>query len=250
MSLQQQKIQLPGVRTMIGVMSGKGGVGKTFVATTLAITLAKMGHKVGLLDADIGGQGAFKMLGISEKLNFTSDNKITPAKKYGISVVSMAGLCATEDEPISWCGPIMSKIIQQMMKESLWGELDYLILDFPTTITDSSLTLLQSFAIDSILLVTSPQALSLAPTRRTVSMLDMFKIPVLGILENLRGEIFGEGGASRLAEMHRLHLLGSIPLRKQIAAFCDQGIPAIFHMEELEMIFNKITKFLAEKVVV
>lgn len=245
--MEIKRIKIPGVKTVIGVLSGKGGVGKTFITGCLAATFAKLGKKTGILDANISCPDIFKIFGIKQKIIPTADNKIIPAEKYGIKIVSMAGLCATEDEPIVWRGPIVSKIIQQLLKETLWGELDVLVIDFPSGTSDAVLTILQSFAVDGVLMVTTPQQLAAIDCRRTINMAIAMKIPILGIAENMRGEVFGEGGAGRVAEIMRIPLLGSIPLRKQIASLCDEGIPPVFHMEELEMIFGKIIRSLDER---
>lgn len=244
-----KKNRLPGIKTVIGVANGKGGVGKTFVAVNLALTFAKLGKKVGLLDADITCPNVFKTLGITQKITPTADNKIVPVQKYGISVVSMAGLTASEEEPLAWRGTIISKILQQFLKETLWGELDILLVDFPPGTSDIALTLMQNFELDGIIVVTTPQSLALTDARRTLQMASLLNVPVLGIVENMRGDIFGERGGSVLGEMYRAPLLGSIPLRKQILTLTDQGVPPVFHMEELEMIFSKIARYTIEKVI-
>lgn len=248
MGLEIQKSKIPGVKSILGVLSGKGGSGKTLVSANLGLTLAKLGSKVGILDADISCPDMFKILGIKQKITPTADNKIIPIEKYGVKVVSMAGLCTTEDEPIAWRGPIISKIIQKLLRETLWGELDILIIDFPTGTSDAAITILQNFSVDGIITVVTPQALSIADARRVTNTLMLLKVPLFGIVENMRGEIFGEGGGNRLAESLRVPLLGSIPLRKQLVNFCDSGEPAVFHMEEMEMIFSKMARSLLEKI--
>lgn len=246
--LPATKSKLPGIKSVIGIMSGKGGVGKTFVTASLAISLTKAGKKVGILDADLSCPNMYKILGITAKLAPTADNKLFPIEKFGVKVISMAGLTGSEDEAIAWRGPIISKIIQQLMKESLWGELDFLLIDFPSGTNDASITILQNFHVDGALVVVTPQQLALLDARKTISALGLMKIPAIGIIENMRGEIFGEGGGMRLAEMYQIPMLGSIPMRRQIVTLCDAGTPAIFHMEELEMIFAKINRVLLESV--
>jgi ATP-binding protein involved in chromosome partitioning len=167
-----------------------------------------------------------------------------------MKIVSMAGLINSEDEPIVWRGPIISRIIQQFLKETLWGELDVLVIDFPTGTSDAVLTILQNFGVDGVLIVTAPQQLATLDARRCIHLAAAMKIPVLGIVENMRGEVFGEGGGARVAEMMRLPFLGSIPLRKQIVSLSDEGIPPVFHMEELEIIFGKIVRNALEKIAV
>ncbi len=250
MSLTLHPTKLPNISCIIGVVSGKGGVGKTFVASNLALTFAKLGNKVGLLDADIACSNIFKVLGIKAKLTPTADNKIIPIEKWGMKIVSMAGLTGSEDEPVVWRGPIISKILQQLLKESIWGELDVLVIDFPTGTGDVALTILQNFAVDGVIIVTTPQELATIDARKAVNMANMLKVPVLGVIENMRGDIFGEGGGSRTAEYARAPLLGSIPLRKQIVGFCDAGMPPLMQMEEVEMLFSRIARAVIEKVVV
>ncbi|MEK7524225.1 MAG: Mrp/NBP35 family ATP-binding protein [Patescibacteria group bacterium] len=241
------KFKLPGIKNVIGIMSGKGGVGKTFVTTNLALTLAKSGKKIGILDADISCPNLYKMLGITSKIVPTADNKIIPAEKWGIKAVSMAGLCGSDDEPIAWRGPILSKIIQQLLKESIWGELDCLFIDFPSGTSDAEITILQNFAVDGIMIVTTPQALAMMDARRTINSAAMLKVPLVGIVENMRGDIFGEGGANRLAETYHTSFLASIPLRKAIVSQCDNGQPTVFNSEEIEMIFLRIARALENK---
>lgn len=247
MGIPIQKTKIPGVKTMLGVLGAKGGSGKTFVTANLGLTLAKLGNKVGILDADISCPDMFKMLGITQKITPTADNKIIPIEKFGVKTISMAGLCATEDEPVAWRGPILSKIIQKFLKETLWGELDILLIDFPTGTSDAEITILQNFSVDGTLLVITPQMLAITDGRRVANTLALLKVPLLGIVENMRGDVFGEGGGNRLAESLRIPLLGSIPLRKQIVHLCDSCEPAVFHMEELEMIFSKMARYLLDK---
>lgn len=245
-----QKIRLPGISKILAIMSGKGGTGKTFVATNLAVLLAGQGKRIGLLDANISCPDVFRALGITSKITPTADNKIIPAEKFGVKAVSMAGLCATEDEPIVWRGPILSKIIQQLLKETVWGELDMLIIDLPPGTSDASITILQQFEIDYAIVVTTPQMLATVNARRAANAAYMLKIPVLGVVENMRGEIFGEGGGSRIAELLHIPFLGSIPMKKQITAFTDAGKPAVLEMEEFAMLFSRIARAVTEQTMV
>ncbi|PIQ77611.1 hypothetical protein COV82_03640 [Candidatus Peregrinibacteria bacterium CG11_big_fil_rev_8_21_14_0_20_46_8] len=248
MALSRHKEKIPGIKRIMGVLSGKGGVGKSFITANLALAMAKMGAKVGILDADIACPSLFRIFDISAKTPPDSNNQIHPVEKYGVKIVSMAGLSATEDEAIVWRGPILSKIIQQLLKESLWGELDVLLIDFPTGTSDSTLTILQQIQVDGAILVTTPQSLATIDVRRAGNMVRMLDVPMLGIVENMRGEIFGEGGGSITAQKLHTSFLGSIPLRKQIVEFCDRGTPAFFHMDELDLIFGKIARSTLEQV--
>lgn len=249
-SVTSKPYKLPGIKFVIGILSGKGGTGKTFLATNLAALIAKAGSSVGLFDADITCPGAFRALGIKGKLMMTADNKIIPAEKHGIKVVSMAGMCATEDEPIVWRGPITTKILQQMLKESMWGNLDVLIIDFPSGTGDVPLTILQQFEVDGAIIITTPQANATVTAHRTINMVQMLEVPVIGIVENMRGDIFGEGGSHQLADKAGVPLIVSIPLRKPIVSMGDQGIPSVFHSEELASLIGKIARATFEKIVV
>lgn len=241
------KKRAEGVKKILAVISGKGGVGKSFFAGSLALALAKNGLKIGLLDADIYCPDIFRMFGIQNKISPTADGKIFPVEKWGVRVMSMAGLCATEDEPIAWRGPIITKIISKLMDDTVWNELDMLIIDLPTGAGDIALTILQNYRVDGALIVSTPQPMAGLGSRRTARMLQQLQIPILGIAENMRGELFGEGGGSAAAERIGIPFWGSVPARKQIANLCDQGFPPIFHMEEIDMLFSRIAKQVAEK---
>lgn len=242
--------KLPGVSTILAVTSGRGGVGKTFVATSLALTLAKSGKKVGLLDADISGPTVFQMLGIQKKIIPTSDAKIIPIEHLGIKTVSMAGLCANDEEPIMWRGPIVSKIIQKFIKETVWDSLDFLIIDMPNGSTDIILSIIQNVLVDGMILVTTPEGISATNTKRIASMAALLGVPVLGIVENMRGELFGEGQTGRLLEYLRAPLLASIPMKKTVASGNDSGTPPVKTSEELDIIFSKLARFILDKVMV
>lgn len=246
MHIGGNKTNLPDVKKIIGVLSGKGGVGKTFIACNLALSLAKLGARVGLLDADVYCPNVYKMLGIKTKLVVNPDSKIAPIEKWGIKVISMAGLSSTDDEPVAWRGPIISKIISQLMKESMWGEIDFLVVDFPTGTGDIALTILQNFNVDGVIIATTPQELSVIDARKSANLAIGLKVPLIGVVENMRGDFFGEGGGSRLADTLGTSFLGSIPMRKPIIGACDQGNPPVFQMEELDMIFSKISRAISQ----
>jgi len=248
LSLNRNKIKIPGIKRIIGILSGKGGVGKSFITSNLALAMAKIGAKVGVLDADIGCPSILRLYDIEDKHLTNSEKRVMPFEKWGIKIVSMAGLSATEDEPIIWRGPILSKIIQQLIVDSTWGELDVLLIDFPTGTSDSTLTILQQIKVDGVLLVTTPQSLATIDVRRAGNMVKMLEVPILGMIENMRGEVFGEGGGSIAAQKLHIPFKGSIPLRKQIVEFCDRGTPAFFHMEEIDMILGKIARSTLETV--
>lgn len=233
-----ERTKIPGIQTIIGIVSGKGGTGKTFVATELAFTLAKLGKKTGLIDADIHCPNVFRMLGVKHRFAQTAGNFIIPFEKDGVKLVSMAGL-AGEDEPIMFRGPLISKIIQQLLLGTVWGDLDFLIIDFASGMGDSVITLLQHTAVDGLLIVTTSHDLGIFDARKTINMALQLGVPVIGILENMRSEIFGEGSASRLAESMKLPFLGSIPMRKGIA-----------NSEELHLIFTRLARSMIDRIMV
>lgn len=247
-TIEINPIKLPNIKNIIGIFSGKGGVGKTFVATSLALALAKAGKSVGLLDADISCPNVFKALGITNKIRLSAENRILPIEKYGVKIVSMAGLAGAQDEAIVWRGPIVSKILQKFMKETVWGDIEILIVDFPSGAGDIALTMLQNFEVNGLIAVTTPQDMSVIDVIRSINMANMLKVPVIGVVENMRGEFFGEGGGSRTADYCKIPLICSIPMRRQIVALTDSGVPPVFHSDELQMMFSKIARVVGEKI--
>lgn len=249
MMLPENKLQLPEVRSIIPLLSGKGGVGKTLVSVCLAIALAKAGNRVGLLDCDVTSPDVLSFFGMTASKITPLDNLMMPLEKYGVKTVSMAALTTRENEPIAWRGPILAKITRHLLRETMWGSLDYLFIDLPSETADITLTILQQVKIEGVILVTTPQKIATSELRRSIQLCNLLEIPPLGLIENFRGEIFGEGGTHHIAEEYGIPFLGSIPLRKQIAHLADQGIPPILQFEELGIIFNKIGRLLEEKVV-
>lgn len=245
--IKLQPQQLPGVKRIIGIISGKGGVGKTFVATNLALQCAKNGLKVGVLDADINYPNLFHFFGIQSRVNPTSDNKLQPPEKYGVRVMSMAGLLQNQEDSTMWRGTIMSKIIQQLSKETLWGELDVLFVDIPTGLSDHVINMLQTLYIDGMLVVTTPDQTALNNTRRVFTVLNLLDIPVLTLIENMRGEVFGEGGTQRLSEFFQIPLVASIPLRRNFCHGGETGKPPVLESDELAIVMNKLSRFIVER---
>src|ERR1700720_4247698 len=211
---------IPGVKNVIAVGAGKGGVGKTTVAVNLAIALAKCGSKVGIIDADIYGPNVPIMLGIKTQLT-TDGQKIVPAEKYGLQVISM-GFLTTDDAPIIWRGPMLHGALQQFFREVKWVDLDYLVVDMPPGTGDVALTLSQTVPVAGSIVVTTPQQVSLADSRRAMAMYKKLNIPTLGVAENMsyfvctncqhEAEIFGHGGAQQMAADLGVPFIGRIPL--------------------------------------
>jgi ATP-binding protein involved in chromosome partitioning len=235
-----QRQPLAGVKNVIAVGAGKGGVGKTTVAVNLAIALARAGGRVGLIDADIYGPNVPIMLGLKTELT-TDGEKILPAEKYGLKVISM-GFLTKDDAPIIWRGPMLHGALQQFFREVRWGRLDYLVVDLPPGTGDVALSLSQTVPVAGAIVVTTPQQVSLADSRRAVAMYKKLNIPSLGIIENMshficpecshESEIFGHGGGERMAADLGVPFLGRIPISQPIREGSDTGVPIVVQAPE------------------
>ena len=224
---------VPGVKNVIAVGAGKGGVGKTTVAVNIAIALAKCGGKVGIIDADIYGPNVPIMLGMKTQLT-TDGQKILPAEKYGLQVISM-GFLTGDDAPIIWRGPMLHGALQQFFREVAWTNLDYLVIDLPPGTGDVALSLSQTVPVAGAIVVTTPQQVSLADSRRAVAMYKKLNIPTLGIIENMayfvcpscshEADIFGRGGGEQMASDLGAPFLGRIPIYQPIREGSDSGVP-------------------------
>jgi ATP-binding protein involved in chromosome partitioning len=227
---------LPGVRNIIAVSSGKGGVGKSTVAVNLAVALALRQARVGLLDADIYGPNVPLMLGAVQARPIIDRNKLLPIEAYGVRMISMA-LIKPGDEPMIVRGPILHGLVRQFLQDVAWGELDYLIVDMPPGTGDVQLSLAQLVPVQGAVLVTTPQEVSLADVSRALRMFETVAVPILGIVENMsyfiapdtgaRYQIFGEGGGRRLAERYGVPFLGEIPLGIEVRESGDRGVPVV-----------------------
>ena len=229
------KPPLPGVKNVIAVGAGKGGVGKTTVAVNLAVALSKLGARVGVLDGDIYGPNVPIMFGLQAQLA-VEGKRIRPAEKYGIQVVSM-GFLTQDEAPVIWRGPMLHSAIQQFCREVAWRELDYLIVDMPPGTGDVALSLSQTVPAAGSIVVTTPQQVSLADSRRAVRMYQKLNIPTLGLVENMSfyectnchhvADIFGHGGGEQVAEQLGIPFLGRLPLYQPIRVGSDRGIPLV-----------------------
>jgi len=227
---------VPGVKNIVAVASGKGGVGKSTVAVNLAVALAQDGASVGLLDADITGPNVPQMLGAEGQPAASPDNKILPLERFGVKVISIQ-FFVPEGQPIVWRGPLVGGAIQQFLRDVAWGELDYLIVDLPPGTSDAQLTLAQAVPISGAVMVTTPQEVALADVAKALAMFRRMNVPVIGIVENMGAfvcahcgevtEIFGHGGGERFARQHDLEYLGSIPLDVTVRQGGDAGVPAV-----------------------
>jgi ATP-binding protein involved in chromosome partitioning len=224
-----------GVKNVIAVGAGKGGVGKTTVAVNLALALTKAGGKVGIIDGDIYGPNVPIMLGIRTELT-TDGKKIIPAEKYGLQVISM-GFLTGDEAPIIWRGPMLHGALQQFFREVRWIGLDYLVVDLPPGTGDVALSLSQTVPVAGAIVVTTPQQVSLADSRRAIAMYKKLNIPPLGIIENMsyfvcpncahEADIFGHGGGERMAEELGVPFIGRIPIYQPIREGSDRGVPLI-----------------------
>ncbi|MCH5236942.1 MAG: Mrp/NBP35 family ATP-binding protein [Muribaculaceae bacterium] len=232
---------LPGVKNIIGISSGKGGVGKSTVAANVAIALAAKGYKVGLLDADIFGPSMPKMFGVEDEpvymVNQDGRDWIEPIEKYGVKMLSI-GFLVPKENAVLWRGSMASNALRQLINDAWWGELDYFIIDMPPGTSDIHLTLVQTLAITGVVIVTTPQEVALADARKGIAMFkeDKINVPVLGIVENMswftpashpeeKYYLFGNGGGIRLAEESGVKLLVQIPLVAAICTDADRGAP-------------------------
>jgi ATP-binding protein involved in chromosome partitioning len=232
-AIAQDSHLIPEVRHVVAVASGKGGVGKSTVAANLAVTLAQLGHRVGLLDADIYGPSVPTMFGITQKPRVVG-NRIYPFEKYGLRLMSLGFILET-DTPVIWRGPMVMRAIEQMLGDVEWGALDYLILDLPPGTGDAQLTVTQKIPLAGAVIVTTPQDVALIDARKGLAMFRKVNVPVIGIVENMStflcphcGEttdIFKHGGGRKTAELLDTAFLGSIPLDPQIVLGGDAGVP-------------------------
>jgi ATP-binding protein involved in chromosome partitioning len=227
---------LPGIRSVVAVASGKGGVGKSTTSVNLALALARLGQRVGLLDADIYGPSQPRMMGIAGRPRSPDGKKLLPMENYGVRVMSM-GFLVDEDAPMIWRGPMVQSAIQQMLGDVEWGELDFLVVDLPPGTGDAQLTMAQRVPLAGAVIVSTPQDIALLDARKALNMFRKVDVPVLGIVENMsyfvcphcggRAEIFSYGGARRTAEKFGVDFLGEIPLDLLIREETDAGRPPV-----------------------
>ncbi len=238
------KNRLPGVKNVIAVASGKGGVGKSTVATNLALALKRWGAKVGMLDADVFGPSIPQMLGTAtEMAGGTAEKKIGPAIYHGMKVISV-GFFVEKNDAVVWRGPMVHKLLQQFMEDVDWGELDYLVMDLPPGTGDVQLSLSQLVPISGAVMVTTPQQVAIIDVVKGISMFKKVEIPILGIIENMayyncpscghHDEIFSRGGGRRLAEEQKTMFLGEVPIRTRVREAGDQGLPIVLAEPESE----------------
>ena len=227
---------VPGIRNIVAVGAGKGGVGKSTTAVNLAVALALKGARVGLMDTDVYGPNVPQMLGIAEQPRVNEEKRIVPPEAHGIKAISM-GMLVPADQPVIWRGPMLHGAVQQFMRDVEWGELDYLIVDLPPGTGDVSLSMAQSVPVAGAVVVTTPQGVSVSDVRKAVGMFRQLNIPVLGVIENMsyficshceeRTEIFGHGGGARMAEDLGIPFLGEVPIDTRVRSGGDEGSPIV-----------------------
>ena len=232
--LHKEKIELPGIKHLIAVASGKGGVGKSTTSVNLSLALHSMNLKVAIFDSDIYGPSVPRMMNLKGKPQLLPNKSIKPMENFGIKCMSM-GLFVGEDDPVIWRGPMIMGAIQQMLKDVEWGDLDVMIIDLPPGTGDAQLTLSQSVQLTGAIIVSTPQDIALIDARKGLRMFQKVNVPVLGIIENMsyfeapdtgkKYFIFGDGGAKREAEKIGVDLLGQIPLDILIREKSDEGNP-------------------------
>ena len=257
---------IPGIQNIVAVASGKGGVGKSTVTSNLAVTLSKMGFKVGILDADIYGPSIPIMFDVQNEkplaVNVEGKSKMKPVESYGVKVLSI-GFFTKPDQAVVWRGPMAAKALNQMIFDAAWGELDFLLIDLPPGTGDIHLSIMQSLPITGAVVVSTPQSVALADAKKGVAMFqqESINVPVLGIIENMayftpeelpdnKYYVFGNAGAKHLAEDLKIPFLGEIPLVQSIREAGDLGRPAA--MQEatpIEEVFHEITQNVAQEVV-
>jgi ATP-binding protein involved in chromosome partitioning len=230
-----QKNSVPGIRRLVAVASGKGGVGKSTVSVNLACALRHLGAEVGLLDCDIYGPSIPLMMGAREKPTVNAAEKLVPPASHGVKLMSM-GFLIEDNAPVIWRGPMIMKAIQQFIGDVDWGVLDYLLMDLPPGTGDAQLSLCQTVPLDGGVIVTTPQEASLGVVRKGIAMFEKLNVPILGLVENMsyftapngqRVEIFGHGGGRKEAESRNVPFLGEVPIFVEIREGGDAGLPVV-----------------------
>src|SRR5580692_10549804 len=233
-SAVDKKAPIPGVKNLVAVASGKGGVGKTTVAVNLAIAMKNLGAAVGLLDADVYGPNVPVMLGTNEQPRALDERTIVPVQAYGLKVISM-GLLNPGDKPLVWRGPMLHSVMQQFLRSVRWGQLDYLVVDLPPGTGDVQLSLIQTVSVTGAVVVTTPSLVALADVRRAIEMFRQVNVEILGVVENMsyfscphcngRIDVFGHGEGKHMAESFRVPFLGEIEIDPQIRIGGGTGKP-------------------------
>jgi ATP-binding protein involved in chromosome partitioning len=249
------KKTIPGVRHLVAVASGKGGVGKSTITVNLAVGLRRLGYRIGILDADIYGPSMPTMLGVDSRPLADADRKIVPVQVYGLRVLSI-GMLVPANEAIIWRGPMVMGALRQFLQDTRWGDLDVLLIDLPPGTGDAQLSLIQSVDLTGAVIVTTPQKVALDDAVRGIAMFRKLEVPLLGLVENMswytlpdgtRDPVFGEGGGVRTAAEHDTEVLAQIPLQSQLRASGDAGAPAALRDDEIGSRFMELAKKVAQR---
>ncbi len=248
------------IKHFVVVASGKGGVGKSTVSVNLAAGLAQLGHRVGILDGDIHGPNVPMMLGVPNEQPLAFGDKVYPPQAHNLTVMSM-GLLVPSDVPVIWRGPMLHQAVRQLLRDVLWGQLDYLIIDLPPGTGDVQLTLLQSLPLHGAVLVTTPQEVALADVVKSAEMFKQLDVPIIGLVENMsyyqlpdgsRDYVFGEGGGTKLATRMKIPLLAQVPLNGLVRSGGDAGVPVVIGQPDspagaaLKSVAERVVKRVAE----
>jgi len=250
--------QIPGIKNIIAVASGKGGVGKSTTAVNLALALSAEGATVGILDADIYGPSIPRMLGVSTKPESLDGKTLEPVVSYHVQSMSI-GYLIEEETPMIWRGPMVTQALEQLIGDTRWKDVDYLVIDLPPGTGDTQLTLAQKIPVSGAVIVTTPQDIALLDARRGLKMFEKVEVPVLGVVENMglhicsscghEEHIFGQGGGERMSDEHEVDFLGSLPLESRIRADVDEGKPTVVSEPEgrVAQIYRDIARRAAAK---
>ncbi len=256
--VQKDLSPLPGVRNIVAVASGKGGVGKSTTAVNLALALSAEGARVGVLDADVYGPSLPLLTGTSGKPESPDGQNFTPKRNHDLQIMSI-GYMIEEDTPVIWRGPMVTQALMQLATNTLWDELDYLIIDFPPGTGDIALTLAQRIPMSAAVIVTTPQDIALIDAKKALKMFGKVEVPVLGIIENMSTHvcshcgheepIFGHGGGERMAQQYGVPLLGSLPLDMRIRSEADAGTPSVIAapQSDIALRYREIARRVAAK---
>ncbi len=250
-SMLEEPNKMSNIGKVIGVVSGKGGVGKTLVSSLLAVSMKKLGKNVGILDADITGPSVPKAFGVHDKADACEFGIIPVKSKLGIDVMSVNLLLENESDPVVWRGPVIAGVVKQFWTDVIWKDIDYLFVDMPPGTGDVPLTVFQSLPVDGIVIVTSPQELVSMIVEKAVKMAKLMNIPIIGIIENMsyfecpdcgkRHNIYGESHIEEIAAQYNIPVLAKLPICTELAKQCDQGTVELFEGDWLNEAVNKIS---------
>lgn len=247
-----QPHELSNIKKVIGVVSGKGGVGKSLVTSLMAVTMNRRGYKSAILDADITGPSIPKAFGIKDKANGNEMGIFPVNSKTGIEIMSINLLLENESDPVVWRGPVIAGTVKQFWSDVIWNDVDYMFVDMPPGTGDVPLTVFQSLPVDGIIIVTSPQELVSMIVGKAVKMAEMMKVPILGLVENMsyfvcpdcnkEYPIFGESHIGEIAEQYKIKTYARLPINPKLAAACDKGMIELFDGEWLDKMADEIEK--------